>query len=151
MNRLARGFSTAGAGNGPALSPVAVCSCPRCEACPLQPRQPVPAGHLANHPQPRPRFQPPRSPSLVYSLTGLSLGKQQLVNTALLNAGKAFKLGSRDASPLQYNLQISRGIDQDGIRNALTFNGVRSPASQVLVPTRLPTITVVGKRRAARR
>ncbi|KAL4437969.1 hypothetical protein ABPG77_004190 [Micractinium sp. CCAP 211/92] len=90
-------------------------------------------------------------PSLVYSLTGLSLGKQQLVNTALLNAGKAFKLGSRDASLLQYNLQISRGIDQDGIRNALTFNGVRSPASQVLVPTRLPTITVVGKRRAARR
>ncbi|KAL4425663.1 hypothetical protein ABPG75_009679 [Micractinium tetrahymenae] len=79
--------------------------------------------------------------ALTYTATGLSIDKNVPVNAALLNAGRAFRLDTAvDVPPLKYDLFISRGVDQVGLKNGITLSGVQSPASGIFVPQRLPVL-----------
>ena len=80
-------------------------------------------------------------PPLVYQLTNLGLVAGQGVNTALLNGGQALRVGSTvQGKQLQYDLRISRGVSADGLKNALSYRGIRAlGGGQLLVPNRLPS------------
>ncbi|KAL4444243.1 hypothetical protein ABPG75_011980 [Micractinium tetrahymenae] len=92
-------------------------------------------------------------PPLVYMLSKLGASAGERISSALLNGGEALKIGSSIAGrQLQYDLRISRGIDEAGLQSAQTYVNFRPGAGQqLLVPKLLPQLVVQPGRKRSRR